>query len=248
MGSCQTTPRCRDTTMETFEEDCKNAVTGLDLMNIAETYHQILTASYDDHKVDSNKFKKIYNDYIGWALPSQKACQLVIDEWQKDPSRRIVDLGAGTGLFCKVFHDLGVPGDKLIAVDITNPTHTPLDASIERKEFWHINLDNNYKPNPEDILFIAWGTSGIDDIVDDYVERGGKCIIILGETNVTYDPEQFMDSETEKPKEDWWVELHHVPGALSIYAEQLSINKNIRDMKMGLLWILIEKYNTWMGY
>lgn len=230
--------------MKSFEEDCKNAANGLDLMNIAETYHRILLHSYnececkDECEDNSINAKKIYNNYIGWALPSRKVCQLVIDEWQKDPTRNIVDLGAGNGIFCSVFHDLGVPGDKLIAIDLENPTHRGVNA----KEFWRINRDNNYKLNPEDILFIAWGTTGIDTIVDDYVERGGKCIIILGETNVTYDPEKFMDQE------DWMVELHHVPGPLSIYSEQLSINKNIRDLKVSLLWILFEKYKTYMGY
>ena len=149
-----------------------------------------------------------------------------------------MDLGAGTGVFCSVFHHLGVSSDKLIAVDLENPTHRGINA----KEFWPIRRKNNYQPNPEDIVFIAWGTSGINDIVDDYVERGGKCIIILGEANVTYDPDKFMDQE------DWMVKLHHVPGALSIYAEQLSINNNIRDQKISLLWILFEKYKTYMGY
>ena len=65
--------------METFEEDCKNATNGLELMNIAETYHQILTANYDgcdcgmkdctnclvDSTMNSREIKKIYNDYIG---------------------------------------------------------------------------------------------------------------------------------------------------------------------------------------
>lgn len=237
--------------MKTFEENCKNAVSGLDLLNIAEVYDQILHHSYNkcdieenctycvEHNImDSTNAKIIYNDYIGWALPSRKTCQLVVDEWKKDPSRNIVDIGAGNGVFCKVFNHLGIPNDKLIAVDIENPTHRGNNA----KEFWHIHREDNYKPNPEDILFIAWGTSGINGIVDDYVERGGKCIIILGETNVTYDPEKFIDQETEKPKKDWTVELHHVPGALSIYAEQLSINKH---MKVSLLWTLFEKY---MGY
>ena len=57
-----------------------------------------------------------------------------------------------------------------------------------------------------------------------------------------------MDHETHKPKQDWMVELYHVPGPLSIYAEQLSINNNIHDMSVALLWILVEKYKTYMGY
>jgi hypothetical protein len=245
--------------MDAFEDDCKNATNGLDLMNIAETYHQMLTHSYDgcgcqvkdcvnclvDSSMNSGQIKNIYNNYIGWALPSRKACQLVVDEWQKDPSRNIVDLGAGTGVFCKVFNDLGVSSDKLITVDLENPTHISAfgdTKSIKRREFWPVIRNNYYQPNPEDIVFIAWGTTGIDNIIDDYVKRGGKCIIILGETNVTYDPEKFIDQE------DWMVKLHHVPGPLSIYAEQLSINKNIHDQKVSLLWILVEKYKTYMGY
>lgn len=245
--------------MDTFEDKCKNAVTGADLMEIAEVYDQILHHAYNmcDNKdnciyytkhnvMDAYNVKTIYNDYIGWALPTEKACQLVVDKWQKNPNRRIVDLGAGTGAFCSVFNHLGVPADKLIAVDIENPTHTGNKSSV-RKEFWPIVRDNDYQVNSEDILFIAWGTTGIDDIVDDYVERDGKCIIILGETNVTYDPEEFIDRETDKPKENWIVDLHHVPGALSIYAEQLSINTNIKGYPSALLWVLVDYYNRYMN-
>lgn len=223
--------------MDTFEENCKNAVTGLDLMNIAGVFHQILFHSYNRCNIkdncsycakrnfmDSINAKRIYNDYIGWALASEKACRLVVNEWQKDPSRNIVDLGAGTGVFCLVFHHLGIPADKLIAVDIENPTHTTAfggtTKSSVRKNFWPIVRNNDYKPDPNDILFIAWGAY-IDDVVTDYVKRGGKCVIILGETNVSYDPETFIE-ET-----DWIADLHHVPGPSSIHFERLSINKKV---------------------
>ena len=96
-----------------------------------------------------------------------------------------MDLGAGTGVFCKVFHHLGVPGDKLIAVDIENPTHRGINA----KEFWHIHRDNNFKPNPQDILFIAWGTTGIDNIVEDYVgETPIAPLLILKKGELTGSP------------------------------------------------------------
>lgn len=114
------------------------------------------------------------------------------------------------------FNHLDIPEDKLIAVDLQNSSH----ISGESKNFWPIYRDDNYKVYCNDILFIAWGTYRLECIIYDYVEQGGKCIIILGEEErgCTFGPDFFVNNP------NWKVELHKVPGPASLYSERLSIN------------------------
>ena len=196
--------------IDTFVEMCQNAETGDDLLKISAEYSEIFYNTMIP-------IQGIYNRYIGWALPSEKACTLVVSTWKQFPNSKIVDIGGGTGLFCKVFNHLGIPENKLLAVDLSNPSH----CSSESKNFWPIHREDDFKVDPNDILFIAWGVTKSHRIIDDYVERGGHCVIILGELggNITTDPEMLIENP------EWNVEIHEVPGPASLWFERLSISK-----------------------
>lgn len=188
--------------MQKFETMCQCAETGEDIMKIVDNYDM--------------EFKNIYNKYIGWALASREACNLVVDFWKLHPEKRIVDVGAGTGLFCKVFNYLGIPEDKLLAIDLPNPSH----FRDEQKKFWPIHRNDDFKVDPGDILFIAWGVVNIEKTLYDYIDRGGNFIIILGELG-----ELTLDPEILEENDDWIVDSCKVPSPMGSCMERLSISK-----------------------
>ncbi|HSW77029.1 MAG TPA: hypothetical protein VLG50_08275 [Candidatus Saccharimonadales bacterium] len=56
-------------------------------------------------------------------------------------------------------------------------------------------------------------------MIDDYVDRGGQCVIILGECgDLTTDPEKFLHDDR------WDTVMYEVPAAASFCPETLSIN------------------------
>lgn len=83
--------------VNTFVEMCQNAETGEDLLKISDYYDEIHNKNF------ILDLKTIYNQYIGWPLSSEKACKLVVNTWKDFPNSKIIDVGAGTGLFCKTF-------------------------------------------------------------------------------------------------------------------------------------------------
>jgi hypothetical protein len=208
---CEMSIRCGtpSDTIYAFLSMCQNASTGQDLMDIAATY-------YDLSQRYVIGVKEIYNRYIGWALPSKKACQLVVNTWKRQPSARVIDMGAGTGLFCRVFHHLGIPENRLLAVDLPNPSHT----SVLNKNFWPIHY-GAFEVGEDDILFIAWGVDR--SVIEDYVANGGQWVIILGEIDGGCTvPADFFNDHV-----DWEVELHTVDGPASLWCERLSINRRL---------------------
>lgn len=162
--------------------------------------------------------KEYYNAHIGWALPTTQVCKLVHGFWLQHQSARVVDVGAGSGIFCMMFRDAGIPANKLLAIDKENP----VECWKTTNTFWPIMRDDDFEVPIEDIFFMAWGGSvgGLDDRLFSYVKRGGWCVIILGEIKdgCTF-PSDFFDDD-----EDWDCTLHHVEGPASKYAEHLSIN------------------------
>lgn len=197
-----------------FVNLCINAETAEDIIKIAE-YYTILWN--DGHMV-----KGIYNYYIGWGIPDKHTCELIVNVWKKYPDKRIVDFGAGTGLFCRVLNYLGVPQDKLIAIDKIRPSHD----SPNSKKFWPIYREYNYKIDVNDILFVAWGVYNVGIFIDDYVMRGGFCVIILGEMDggCTLPSDYFIDEKTNQTRADWDIKLYEVSGPATFCNERLSIN------------------------
>lgn len=135
----------------------------------------------------------------------------------------MVDIGAGTGNFCKVLNHLGIPGDKLLAVDVKYSIHNM---------FWPIILEANFKVDINDILFIAWVIDDIENILKDYINRGGKYVIIIGKlrSGCTLAADWFLNEESDQPIEGWNVEMYDIPGPISYYQERLTINIKLLDL------------------
>lgn len=125
---------------------------------------------------------------------------------------------------------MGIPKEKIVAIDLENPTH----MHPKQRKFWEITLLNNYEIKPYDILFVAWG-SGIGQQVNNYAENGGKCVILLGETKdgCTFPSDYFIpdkydlekkEIKIENPVSEWESESHHVIGPASQYSEYLTVN------------------------
>lgn len=168
--------------------------------------------------------KYFYNLHIGWALPTADVCSQVVGLWRKYPTARIVDMGAGSGVFCMMFHDAGIPAHKLLAIDKT----IPIECWKTTNTFWEIARDDDFEVPIDDIFFVAWGgyQGGIVERLESYIERGGWCVIILGETDggCTLPCDYLVDDG------EWNSVLIHVDGPASAYAEHLSIN--IRQAKV----------------
>jgi hypothetical protein len=167
--------------------------------------------------------KNIYNDTIGWALPSRTVIQKLYEAWQEHseryPDANFVDFGAGTGVFCHCMQLAGIPGDRIIAFDIAEPTH----AIHSQRKFYPVR---DYTVKETDFVFIGWGFW--QDIPH------AKTICILGELTggCTLEADYFRD-----PKDDrvvttntlngitWNITMVKAIGPASRYAEYLSINK-----------------------
>jgi len=192
----------------------------------------IVVDEHDKFFTDHNyNYVVIWNKLIGWGLPSKIVCQNILDAYKTHlrffPNSKIIDFGAGTGIFAFMFNQMGISNDKILAIDIVKPTH----SDKLQRNFWDICSKDNYKVDPHDILFISWGTD-VEKAVNSYIARGGKCVIILGEEgyNMSFPSDYFEDEENEYTNDDnlnrdeWEVNLIHVPGGLSQYSEYLSIN------------------------
>lgn len=151
---------------------CFEAVTLEEIFKLVDLYQHL-------YRGYVTSVKTVYNSTIGWAMPSQKACSLMYSTWsahvEKYPGARFIDVGAGTGIFSYVMSLHGVPREKIVALDLENPTH----RMYGQRRFWQCVTAVDIAPT--DMLFVGWG-SDTDDIIDDYVNSGGHCIVILGET------------------------------------------------------------------
>lgn len=201
-----------------FKNLCLNASTKEEIFKLVILYTNIIKTTF--------MIKSYYNELIGWALPSQEAIEAVVSAFQEHlqayPEARLVDFGAGSGIFSYMFEKLGIPKDKIIAVDLPKPTH----SNKKQRNFYPIIRDDEYEVAITDILFIAWG-SGCVRAVDSYVDRGGKCVIILGENDgCTFSSGYFIKyDEADTDDQDWIVEEHYVPAACSYLKELLTVNK-----------------------
>lgn len=198
---------------ERFRKQCGDAKTPQDVFDLAEYMWQDLQKG--ERRTDIFTYQK----YIGYALPHRTTCERIVAFWKTTGNeRRVVDLGCGSGVFCYVLHFLGIPKECLMAVDLPKPTHD----TEKYKPLWTIHREDNYRVYPKDILFIAWGTSGVTKQVEQYVEDGGDCVIILGETDMTFACDYFAE------REDWSVTFHHAPSTASLCSEYLAFNQRIK--------------------
>ena len=159
--------------------------------------------------------KGVYNEHIGWGLPTDQVCFNVSALWQHYPSSRIVDMGAGSGLFCLMFHDAGVPADKLLAIDKIKPSKQWKTTH----QFWPIQHCDDFEVPIDDIFFLAWGGETKSRLTS-YIERGGWCVVILGEDDdgCTFPADYLAEND------EWHYISIYVDGLASFDAERLSIS------------------------
>jgi len=167
-------------------------------------------------------YKKYYNKYIGWGIPSPEALKLIYDGFQEHlkhfPDARLIDLGAGTGVYSALLVKMGVPPEKMIAIDLVKKTHTEVST-----EFHPVLTEFEIKSS--DAILVVWG-SGCDKVVETYAEAGGTCVIIQGESSdgCTYPTDVF---DNEASKDNGWNVTYSEKSLFSLvsyYAENITIN------------------------
>jgi hypothetical protein len=138
---------------------------------VAEIKEIVNICNADEYYRRSNT-KLLYNRYFGWALPTEKALNIILNAWtnhlQKYPNARFIDYGAGTGIYCLLLEALGIPRDKLIA----------LDRIDDDRAFYPLTVSKNFDFQPDDCIFIAWG-HGQD--LRSCIQAGCHCFIFQGE-------------------------------------------------------------------
>jgi hypothetical protein len=172
--------------------------------------------------------RSIFARKIGYGIPSKLAID-VISVWvtsifKESPESKMVDFGCGSGIWCALLNDAGIPRDKIIAVDLPadKKTHT-----FELQYWDKIIEDVNYNTNPNDILFISWGSMS-DSIIEDYVNKGGRWVIILGEREAATSPSYNHfgnDSDGNDGDSEWEITTIRVPGSCTFLSDGLTLNK-----------------------
>lgn len=230
--------------LDRFAELCFGAITREEIFELVDLYEQLCR----EYIIS---VKHVYNSTIGWALPSRAACGHLYNAWREHvaryPDARFIDVGAGTGIFSYVMALMGIPASRITALDRAEPTH----ALHGQRTFWQ-TVEGSGDIRSRDMLFVAWGY-GTAEIIDDYIWTGGSCVVILGELEYgcTFPADHFYrigrcecescreawsDDSWEEVKYShkrrvvphdvlgWTIELYHVPGPASQYAEHISIN------------------------
>lgn len=169
-------------------------------------------------------FTTIYWDtftrYVAYAIPSKTAVEQVVtwfwDYKKLNKGAKLVDFGCGSGIWCFLLNDAGIPRDSLIGVDLPDENKTLHNFG---RKYYDIIYDNNYQVDKDDIFFITWGYD-VETIVDDYVKRGGKCVIILGDDGCAHPSGDYFVGN-----DNWKVTITKVVAGVSIvYPDILSLN------------------------
>lgn len=194
-----------------FVKLCKTATTLDEIYDLVDVFRSL-------YRAESSVYR-IYNMLIGWALPSKEVCDIVYATYQNQikqhPDARLIDLGAGSGIFSHIFHQKGIPSNKIVALDLKDPAY----SWETQRHFWKITVNNKYKFKPNDILFVAWGGNGIEEEVDRYCKSGGTLVIILGtKGNFNLHPNYFKYNPSLGLKR---TEIHKVIGSPH---DHLSVN------------------------
>jgi precorrin-6B methylase 2 len=67
------------------------------------------------------------------------------------PQAKLVDFGAGSGVFSHLLALRGVPRKRIVAVELDQPTH----GSPNQRQFFP--LTRGYTIKPVDMLLLCWG-------------------------------------------------------------------------------------------
>lgn len=215
----QSTPECSKKNTLEFQQLCENAKTAAEIKQAIAKAESILGENY---LMNGMFFKDIYNLYIGWAMPTEKALTIIFNAWkthlEKYPDARLVDFGAGTGVYCFLLQSMGVPQERLIALELETKTHKTC------RNFFPLTIHNNdFEIKENDFLLVCWGYSGQ---IGDYIEKI-HCVVIQGEKSdgCTF-PTDYLVDDTEKIKEGWKMKTFTgIPSlALPYYGEQITVN------------------------
>lgn len=150
-------------------------------------------------------YKNYVNETMCWAVPSEKSLQFIIDNI--DPAARLVDMGSGSGLWSRLIASYGIDVLPVDTIDRWSTGCTFVNPTVD------------YVQKPEDVLLMAWGSTY--DPVQQFIDRGGKTIIIQGEhmdgCTVPYDicPEGWTCTSME----------NGLPSMASRYAEGIACYK-----------------------
>lgn len=214
------------TSIPSIYEEMKNFYLAIIRMNTVTEIKEII--EYYISQKETPLFSTIYwgtfTRYVAYAIPSKKAIAQVVkwfwDYKKTNENAKLVDFGCGSGIWLLLLNNAGIPKDSLIGVDL--PDENKNLHNFDRK-YYDIVYDNNYQVDKNDIFFIAWGY--IDEkIIDDYVDRGGKCVIILGEGNggCTHPSGDYFSNST------WKVKITKVIAGVSIITPDI-LSLNLRQ-------------------
>lgn len=131
--------------------------------------------------------RRLFNTVVAWGMPSERNLDIIIGwliEWtDAHPTARVFDFGCGSGIFTALLREKAtalmrnitlVPVDTITTVSKDRPVffcpvQTPEAASIP----------STY--TSEDVFFMSWGYGGCGKYIDEFVEHGGRAVVILGE-------------------------------------------------------------------
>ena len=206
---------------EDFEKEC------LDVINDYEKF-DVLLHDYMNYMLTYNDFqcltkRNIFVKSISYGVPSPRSIDLVVEAFKKHclifPNAKLIDLGSGSGVFTWLFHRNGIEKNKLVALDRKdNKTHK------FKLKFWKITEDDNYIIHKNDAVFCSWGSIR-GNIIDNYIDKGGNCMIIQTENGyVAYPPADFFIDENGNVKSGWKVESHKIFPSIPGGYEYISIN------------------------
>jgi hypothetical protein len=152
--------------------------------------------------------RDILTSVVGFALPSFKALH-ILNKWlneinAKRPQSKIVNVGAGSCAW-----EFLLNRTDIVSVDRKKATHS------FKKQFMPV-IREEYTVHPDDVLMIMWGY-GMSGIVDDYVRRGGWCVILIGESQCgCTDPSgDYFSTDGEFQALNWNIREEIVPGGAS---------------------------------
>lgn len=214
--------------LEKFINMCETAKTPDDLTNLVN----FMVNLNSDGDLDRNSFllpvyfKSYYNKHIGWGVPSDKALKYIFNAFQKHletyPEARLIDVGAGTGLYSALLFKMGIPASKLVALDLVVRTHRPSDITHDFYPITTHTTEEPFKILPTDALLVVWG-AGCWDIVMEYAKTG-TCIIVQGECDggCTF-PTNWV--EYIEDIENWMIDFieYGLYSLASSYAENISV-------------------------
>ena len=129
---------------------------------------RLIHTLYDDGKY---RYRDIFNKYISWAVPSDKALKFIAHHVRK---KTVLEVGCGTGMWAYLLHLCKV---KITAIDQVNQYIG--DQVLIR---YYGQLTDCSGPLPfSDVLFLCWPTSGSEWATNVLTNFKGDMLIYIGE-------------------------------------------------------------------